>query len=397
MFMLIVGSWYEKKEQASRMGIWYSITGFVSVISPLINYGFGSLDGDHGWKYMYYFGGAITIIWGVALLWVLPGDPVSAKGFDERERYILVARLRSNNSGVRNTHFKVEQCLELLLDIKFWLCFAIAFLGMIANGPISTFIPIIIGGFGYSRLNSLLLMMPCGAWSGGMTVLACWLAFKLPNARNWLVIACLAGTLQAALLLWLLPLSSKAGLLWAMFTLPSLGGAYGVLMGLQMANCAGYTKRSLASSGLYIGYCLGNFVGPLVFKQKDAPRYGPGFVIVSIAIAVSILLSLVLRYLCVWENNKRDKAGIPEGFDNAFQDDSTDIKVSFCLTRRYEGIQTNMFIFRILNSATSCNLTVMNGFACAAGRLGGRVEPACGDGKDSGGTRNSLFVVVVGY
>lgn len=257
MFMLIVGSWYEKREQAVRMGIWYCCTGYVSVVSPLINYGWGSMAGESTWKYMYYFGGAVTIVWGFLLLWVLPGDPISAKGFNERERYILVARLRSNNSGVRNTHFKIEQVVELLLDIKFWLLFSIAFLSMIANGPISTFIPIIIGGFGYSKLNSLLLMMPCGVWSGTTTLLASYLAFRLNNARNWLIIASLVGTTLAACLLWLLPLSNTAGLLYAMFTLPSLGASYGVLMGLQMANTAGYTKRSIASSGLYIGYCLG--------------------------------------------------------------------------------------------------------------------------------------------
>ncbi|KAK4210091.1 major facilitator superfamily domain-containing protein [Rhypophila decipiens] len=326
MFMLIVGSWYEKKEQAVRMGIWYCCTGYVSVVSPLINYGFGSMSGESTWKYMYYFGGAITIVWGIALLWILPGDPISAKGFDERERYILVARLRSNNSGVRNTHFKVEQVVELLLDVKFWLLFSIAFLSMIANGPISTFIPIIIGGFGYSKLNSLLLMMPCGVWSGTTTLLASWLAFKLNNARNWLIIASLVGTTLAACLLWLLPLSNTAGLLYAMFTLPSLGASYGVLMGLQMANTAGYTKRSIASSGLYIGYCLGNFVGPLVFKQKDAPRYGPGFIIVVITCGISIILTIIHRSYCIWDNKRRDAAGIPEGFDHAFEDDSTDLK-----------------------------------------------------------------------
>lgn len=41
MFMLIVGSWYKKDEQAFRMGMWYSLTGFASVVSPLINYGLG--------------------------------------------------------------------------------------------------------------------------------------------------------------------------------------------------------------------------------------------------------------------------------------------------------------------------------------------------------------------
>lgn len=238
--------------------IWYSCTGYVSIFSPLINYGFGKINGGiSSWRYMFYFAGALTIVWGLLLFYVLPPDPIRAKGFGERERYILVARLRSNNSGVRNTHYKMEQVGELALDVKFWLVFAIAFLCMIANGPISTFVPIIINGFGFSTLNSLLLTMPAGAYGGTVQLIMPYLAYKFKNCRTWIVFGAQLGTTLAALLLWLLPRSAKGALLFAAYILPSVGGGYAVLMGLQIANTAGYTKRSIASSGLYIGYCLG--------------------------------------------------------------------------------------------------------------------------------------------
>ncbi|KAK3311943.1 major facilitator superfamily domain-containing protein [Apodospora peruviana] len=343
MFMLIVGSWYQKKEQAMRMGIWYSMTGYVSVVSPLINYGLGQIGGGAStWRYMYYFGASLTLLWGVALFWVLPPDPINAKGFTERERFILVARLRTNNSGVRNTHYKVDQIIELLLDAKFWILFAVSFLSMIANGPISTFIPIIIGGFGYSQLNSLLLMMPCGVYAGSMMLLLSYLASKLKNARSYLILVAELGTILASLLLWLLPLNAKGGLLFAVFTLPSLGAGYAVLMGLSVANMAGYTKRSIASSGIYIGYCLGNFVGPLVFKAEEAPRYASGFIIVVITSIVSGVLIIVYRLLCVWSNKKRDKAGIMEGFEHAYEDDLTDVKSRPWLKSSATGFTTTV-------------------------------------------------------
>lgn len=86
---------------------------------------------------MYYFAGALSMFWGILVLFIMPPDPVRARGFNERERYIMVSRVRTNNSGVRNTHLKVEQILELFLDVKFWLMFSIAFLCMIANGKTS--------------------------------------------------------------------------------------------------------------------------------------------------------------------------------------------------------------------------------------------------------------------
>lgn len=267
MFMLIVGGFYRKNEQALRMGVWYSCTGYVSIFSPLVNYGLGHIRGALSpWKYMYFFAGAITILWGIAILFILPPDPIRAKGFTERERFIAVSRMRENNSGVRNTHFKGNQATELLFDYKFWFMFSIAFLCMVANGPISTFIPIIINGFGFSLLNSLLLLMPAGFYAGTLQLIAPYLAYKYKNIRTYLVFACQMGTVLASLLLWLLPRGQTGALLFACYILPSVGGGYAVLMGLSLANTAGYTKRSLASSGLYIGYCLGKSSSSYAFE-----------------------------------------------------------------------------------------------------------------------------------
>lgn len=71
----------------------------------------------------------------------------------------------------------------------------------------------------------------------------------------------------------------------------------------------------------------GNFVGPLVFTKDDAPRYPKGFLVVVITALIAGLLAPAYRLLCMWENKRRDKAGVPEGFDNAYDDDLTDVKV----------------------------------------------------------------------
>ncbi|KAJ4370747.1 hypothetical protein N0V83_005268 [Neocucurbitaria cava] len=328
MFMLIVGGWYKKREQALRMGAWYCATGYVSSISPLINYGLGHITGGglNSWQYMYIVAGAITIIWSLVILFFMPADPIRAKGFNDRERYIAVARMKENNSGVRNKHFKAEQAFESLYDIKFWLVFSMAFLIMIANGPVSSFIPIIISGFGFNRLNSLLLTMPAGVIIGTVELSAPYLAYKFKNIRTWLIVICQCGTIIASILLWQLPRNEKGGLLFGAYILASFGGGYAVLMGLQIANTAGYTKRSVTSSGIFVGYCLGNFVGPLLFKPEDAPVYAPGFKAVLGTSVAAAVLSVVYRYVCIWENRKRDKTGTLEGFDHAYEDDLTDVK-----------------------------------------------------------------------
>ncbi|OQO10871.1 hypothetical protein B0A48_04172 [Cryoendolithus antarcticus] len=326
-WMLVVGSWYKKQEQAFRMGIWYSMTGYVSIVSPLINYGLGHISGSLSpWRYMYIVAGAVTVLWAFVILFFMPPDPIRAKGFTDRERYIAVARMRVNNSGVRNTHFKIEQVWELLGDGKFWLTFGMALTMLVANGPVSTFTPIIINDLGFSGLNSLLLVMPAGFVIGTIELSAPFIAMKIKGMRAYLVAITVSGTLLASLLLWKLPQSATGAKLFAVYILASYGGGYAVLMSMVIANTAGYTKRSVGSSGMFVGYCLGNFMGPLVFLQSEKPLYTTGWIVTVATSAACIVLALIYRWVCARENKKRDASGVMEGYEHAFEDDSTDMK-----------------------------------------------------------------------
>lgn len=69
-------------------------------------------------------------------------------------------------------------------------------------------------------------------------------------------------------------------------------------------------------------------MGPLVFKPQDAPRYEPGFIVVVATAIAAAVLAIVYRFICVWENRRRDKTGTLEGFEHAYEDDLTDKTVS---------------------------------------------------------------------
>lgn len=99
--------------------------------------------------------------------------------------------------------------------------------------------------------------MPAGAIIGTVELMAPYIAYKFPGNRTWIILVCQLGTITGSLLLWLLPTGSTGGLLFACYILACFGGSYGVLMGVQTANTAGYTKKSVTASGIFVGYCLG--------------------------------------------------------------------------------------------------------------------------------------------
>lgn len=129
---------------------------------------------------------------------------------------------------------------------------------MIANAVLSTFSTIIISTLmGFSGLHALLLTMPSGVVAITFVLTSSWAAMRFRDARSYIYVGLQMITVLSNLLLWLLPTSAVGGLLFAMYILPGFSAGYSILMGHQIANTAGYTKRTLAASGLYIGYCIG--------------------------------------------------------------------------------------------------------------------------------------------
>lgn len=113
------------------------------------------------------FSAGITILWSIAIYFLLVPDPVRVKSFSYRAKYILVARLRTNNSGVRNTKWKKDQVMELLTDLKFWLAFWMGCLAMVTccplkfllSSPFPFFSPFYISSSDDLFLTPLLLLL----------------------------------------------------------------------------------------------------------------------------------------------------------------------------------------------------------------------------------------------
>lgn len=71
----------------------------------------------------------------------------------------------------------------------------------------------------------------------------------------------------------------------------------------------------------------GQFTAPLLFKPKDAPDYDTGFIAVLLTAVAAASLNLIYRFICIWQNKRRDQSGVLEGYDHAYEDDVTDKKV----------------------------------------------------------------------
>jgi len=76
-------------------------------------------------------------------------------------------------------------------------------------------------------------VIPAGFYAGCVQLILPYSAYRFKNIRSYLVIEAQVGTIVASALLWRLPLHEKGALLFACYILPSLGGGYAVLMGIE--------------------------------------------------------------------------------------------------------------------------------------------------------------------
>lgn len=104
------------------------------------------------------------------------------------------------------------------------------------------------------------------------------------------------------------------------------------------ANQGGHTKKVTMNAILLMSFCLvrfrkftprqydtdrpsqGNILGPLTFRNEDAPQYLPAklsiVVVDSVAIATTVILLLYYR----WQNKTRDAAAVEHTRDVEFAD-----------------------------------------------------------------------------
>lgn len=241
---LITSMWYKKHEQPFRVGIWYLGTGTGTIIGSLLSYAFQHVNSAsiYSWQILFLVVGLITVCIGTLVVFFLPDSPMTSR-LSHDEKVWAVERLRENQTGIENKHFKPEQALECFLDPQTWLLVLITISSNVPNGAISSFQATVIKGFGYNSEQTALLSIPSGAVSIVSILMATYVAGRY-NIRAFNVIALLIPGILGGCLMAFLPSDNKAGKLIGNYLTNCIGASLPLLYSWVSANYAGHTKKS---------------------------------------------------------------------------------------------------------------------------------------------------------
>ncbi|KAF9895241.1 hypothetical protein FE257_000143 [Aspergillus nanangensis] len=309
-FSIVIAMWWNRTEQPLRYALWYTSTGLGGLVGSLAIFGIGHIQGSlRPWKYQFLILGAVTVAWGIILVFLLPDHPRSARFLKPHEREIAVERMRADHIGIEDKTFKFHQIKDLLTDPKIWILVPATFCLHFVNGGVSGFGTVIISSFGYSSLDSVLLT---GAVGGGVfvTCIVIGLVGTLKkDFRTWLIIFGEVTVVIGATMVWKLDWKTqRAGAIVGFVMCGWFAGGYMMLLALVSANIAGHTKKTFASALIWCAWGVSNGVAPLTVKTTEESEHYPScFAAVIATGAATIAAILGLRVYLVLENKRRDQ------------------------------------------------------------------------------------------
>lgn len=361
-FALFTSQWYTKREQGARTGFWFSFNGFGQIFGGLVSYGIAVGARKHGtaiapWKIVFLVNGCLTAALGVVFFIVMPDNQLNARWLKPRDRILAIERVRVNQQGIGNKHFKMYQLKEALTDPLTWAYCFYALTSDIPNGGISNFfsqlvsfgcrrlfdsqrfrgtfgaLPSMLGlrlflcrcihllafvsplmfladhcsqivSFGYTPEESLLYGTPGGAVEVVALMFCGWLGDRL-GQRILVSMSGLTLALLGMILIVALPLDNNSGRLAGYYLTQASPTPFVALLSLIATNVAGYTKKTTVAALFLISYCVGNIIGPQTFQPKDAPRYVPAEITIIACWAVCLLDLVFIWWWCKRMNKEK--------------------------------------------------------------------------------------------
>ncbi|KAF9058550.1 MFS general substrate transporter [Rhodocollybia butyracea] len=318
-FMIVSSMFYTRNEQTLRVGYWFLMNGAAQIISGFISFGTLHIHtlGFEPWQWLMIITGTITFILAICFFLFFPDSPTNAWFLTPEERVLAVMRIKENQTGVENKHFKKEQMIEALVDPKTWM---FALFSAIDNVPnsLTNQQTLIIASFGFTDLQTTLL----SCVNGIVEILTIWsgvkLAARYPNSRAYVAIIYFIPNIVGVIVVNVLPWSDSVGLLIGVYMTGV--GTTGFVLSLSWVSSvtAGHTKRITTNAIMLSAYCIGNAAGPFMWQEKYKPRNHIPWAVIGICYACCMLLLWLIRLHLNRQNKLRDTQPHDDQYDNAY-------------------------------------------------------------------------------
>ncbi|KAJ4391707.1 hypothetical protein N0V93_005327 [Gnomoniopsis smithogilvyi] len=304
-----------------------------------LSYGLGKVKSPMlaPWRMMFLSTGLLTVVSVPLIYWKLGNEPGTARFLTEDEQQMAIERLRANQAGTDSTRIQWDQVLEAFSDFKTYLFFALSLGNSLGAQVTLTFGPLVFNGLGYGQHTALLFNIPFGALQYMIVLLVANIAVRFRWQSLTLGMS-LFPAIIGLVVLFVVPhkADNKAFLLVGYHLLAFLLSFDSLTIFWILANTAGQTKKVTMMSLYTAAASVGDIVGPILFRDDDAPKYDFGLkATLGVYIVVFWLVIILVANLVVL-NRMQETQRVARGKPANLHDHSMDRQYTeMCLVDGY--------------------------------------------------------------
>jgi ACS family tartrate transporter-like MFS transporter len=288
--ILYMTYWFPEGTRARFIALFLAAVPAASVIGgPLSGWLLGFEGRLHGWQWLFLLEGIPSVLLGIAVLWLLPDRPASARWLTADEKDLITARIAAEPPGA------LHGLWEMLADKRIWIFIIPDFSIVIALYGLGLWMPQMIKSLGFSNLETgLLVALPYAVAMAAMVAVG--ISSDRQGERVWHV----AGS----------ALAGAIGLLGAVF----LNGPVAIMLSFCLASAGIYAalavfwtlptailRGTAAAGGLALLNSfanLGGFFGPTLmgWARQQSGSYAFGLeLLTGFLLFASVAVILVGR------------------------------------------------------------------------------------------------------
>ena len=317
---LYLSMYYKPLEQARRVSYLFVASALSGAFGGLLAYGLTNLHNAHGlagWRWLFLVEGCISAAVGIVCIFLLPDNFETAWWLNEEEKVLLRARhenerLYQGKSMTTDAMDKSEVKLAFR-DPKVWLNSFCQFCANTCSFGFSTFLPVIIKGFGFSSIRTQLLTVPVYIWASVVYLFVAFCSDYFNRRAFFMAPLALVTMIGYAMMLGV-SMDSTGVLYFATFvTATGIYCCVGLNVTWIINSNAGYFKRATAI-GLQqtIGNSAGIMAGQIYRITNSDGRYVIGHAVSITAITIAACGYTLMYFLLRRINRKREVMSIEE-------------------------------------------------------------------------------------
>ncbi|KAF2474920.1 MFS general substrate transporter [Lindgomyces ingoldianus] len=321
--ILYLSYFYKHHELSLRLGFFWTAMSIADILAGFLAYGLLHMRGLHGyagWRWLFLIEGLLTLVVGVAAIFLMPPGPCQtaswARGkkgwFTPREEEIIVNRVIRDDPSKGGMHNRQPVTPKLLWkslrDYDLWPLYIIGLLFQIPMTPPQQYLTLSLRSLGFDIFQSNLLAIP---WTAIHIFLMLGVTYSAEIHKELTFHSMLGQIWAIPFLVWLVVADvAKANkwIVWAVITL-LLGypSAHPIQVGWNSRNSNTVRSRTVSAASYNMFVQASGIISSNIYRKDDAPNYPRGNKqLLAIAVG-NVAIYLLTKGFYVWRNKQREK------------------------------------------------------------------------------------------